>query len=111
MRISSLWDVEDNFFGAIVGAFIGILIDKLLLEDVILIMLYIVLFPMTLRRASQMSKYAFITAIILSILWMMIYVYKLSQGNVVELEKGLMLVVIFIGWLVSISMRSIHNIK
>lgn len=106
MSIKSFWDIEDTFFGAILGAFIGTLIDKLPFTHVILLVLFMVLFPMALRKANSISKHAFTLSVICSILWMCIYVYELNVSMVASLDKGMILLIIFIGWLASITMRS-----
>lgn len=111
MNIKSFWDVEDAFFGAILGAFIGTLIDKLPFAYIVVFIFFIALFPIALRKSGKISKFTFVLTIILSIIWMVVYVYELSEIDVVDLDKGMILLTIFIGWLASITMRSMKNTR
>jgi len=111
MNVKSFWDVEDAFFGAILGAFIGTLIDKIPLTHIIPFIFFIALFPIALRKAESISKYSFVLAIIFSIIWMSIYVYELGEVKVATYSKGMILLIIFIGWLSSITMRSMKNTR
>lgn len=107
----TFWEVEDTFFGAILGAFVGTIIDRLTAEYLVLIIFFIVLFPMTMRKAEQISRYASILVIIINIIWMSLFVYALNDTAIMTLDKGFILLLIFLGWLVSISARSIFQIK
>jgi hypothetical protein len=61
---------------------------------------------MALRKSGSISKKAITFSIIFSIFWLFIYIYELSYSSVITLDKGLVLILIFIGWLVPITMRS-----
>lgn len=86
---TSFWGIEDTFFGAILGAFIGIFIKDLLLGHAILIILFIVLFPLTLRKAEKIAKNALILALLINILWIVGFTYELHSSSVMELDKVL----------------------
>lgn len=107
----TFWEVEDTFFGAILGAFIGTFIDKLPALYVVLIIFFIVLFPMSMRKAEFISRYASILVMIVNIIWMFLFVYDLNANAIMTLDKGFILVLIFLGWLVSISARSIFRLR
>jgi TRAP-type C4-dicarboxylate transport system permease small subunit len=109
VNIRNFWDVEDAFFGALLGAFMGTLIDKLSLTHTILFIFFVILFPLSIRKALAISNHVFVLVIILSILWMSIYVYELSSSLITNLDKGITLLVLFIGWLISIIIRSIKK--
>lgn len=107
----TFWEVEDTFFGAILGAFIGTFMDKLPALYVTLIIFFIILFPMSMRKAEYISKYASVLIIVFNIIWMSLFVYDLNTNSIMSLDKGLILVLIFLGWLVSISARSIFRAR
>jgi len=103
--LSSKWEVEDTFFGAILGAILGIFIDKLPIHYVTLIIFFFVLFPMTLRKAESISRYVVTSVIVINALWIALLVYDLNAQSIIALDKGLVFVVIFLGWLLSLSIR------
>jgi hypothetical protein len=107
----TFWEVEDTFFGAILGAFVGTIIDILPAEYLVLIIFFIMLFPMSMRKAEQISRHALLLVMILNILWMWLFVYALNDSAIMTLDKGFILLLIFLGWLVSISARSIFQMK
>jgi hypothetical protein len=80
MKFSPKWEVEDTFFGAILGAMLGILIDRLPIHYVTVIVFFFVIFPMTLRKAESISRYALTSAIVCNVLWIALLVYDLTPG-------------------------------
>lgn len=101
----SKWEVEDTFFGAILGAILGVFIDILPIHYITLIIFFFLLFPMALRKAESISRSIVIFVIIVTTLWISLLVYDLNVQSIIDLDKGLVFVVIFLGWLLSLSIR------
>lgn len=108
---STSWQVEDTFFGAILGAILGTFIDKLPIQYVTIIIFYFVLFPMTLRKAEAVSRYALIIAVVFHTIWISLLVYDLDAQSIITIGNGLVFVVIFLGWLISLAIRTSYNSK
>lgn len=105
-KTSSSWQLEDTFFGAILGAVLGIFIDKLPIWYIAIMILYFIIFPLTLRKAEAHSKNAYTIVIIALSTWITFLVFDLHNQNIIPMSKGLVFVVIVLGWIASLTLRS-----
>ena len=103
MKSSGYWNMEDAFFGAILGVVLGDLWKNLSLEYIFIIIAFFVLFPMTLRRSEkQLGKTGILAAMLVGILWVVLLIIFLDSKSIVLLEEGgLRFMVVFLGWQVS----------
>ena len=92
------WEVEDTFFGAILGAFLGTFIQNLPREHIFLVILFFVLFPPVLRKAESISVSAVLIYCIGSVLWILIFASDLVGKNIITFDQGFAIVAIFSGW-------------
>lgn len=93
------WDVEDTFFGALLGAYLGTFADSLSVINVILLILFFILFPAVLRKYSSSD---IVIALNLGIVfWIILFTFNLYKQGIIIPEKGYVLIIIFLGWLVS----------
>lgn len=109
MKLSAYWEVEDTFFGAILGAILGVFVDKLPIQYTTLMVFFFILFPMLLRKAEALSRYSLVTAITISTIWMLLLVYDLNSQSIIPFEKSSVFLVIFFGWLMSLSIRIVSR--
>lgn len=109
MRSSAYWEVEDTFFGAILGATLGVMIDQLPVHYIALIVFFFILFPRLLRKAEMLSIHSLAAAITISTIWMLLFVYDLDIQNIISFEKSSVFLVIFFGWLTSLSTRLVSR--
>ena len=109
MKSSVYWEVEDTFFGAILGATLGVFIDKLPIHYITLIVFFFILFPRLLRKAETLSRYSLVAAVTVSIIWMLLLVYDLDVQRIISFEKSSVFLVIFFGWLMSLSIRLVSR--
>lgn len=104
MKIFS-WEIEDTFFGAILGAFLGTFIDSLPITSILMLVCFFILFPVILRKTYIYPKYALVIANLFHVLWIILFVYDLHEKKIISLEKGAVLIIIFIGWIISKNLR------
>lgn len=96
------WEIEDTFFGAFLGALLGILVDKLPLIHIVLLISFFVLLPSILRKADQYSKHVLVAANVGSIIWIILFIVELNNKDIEIFEEGgVILGIIFTGWLIS----------
>ncbi|MDQ2694338.1 MAG: hypothetical protein M3Z21_02975 [Pseudomonadota bacterium] len=99
------WQVEDTFFGAILGAFLGTFFGNLSILDITFVIIFFILFPAVLRKAEKLSIHALVLASFCSLLWIVLFVYDLYRQSTISVEKGIALIIIFLGWMISTNFR------
>jgi hypothetical protein len=101
MNIFSYWQVEDTIFGAILGAFLGTFIAALPTVHIILLVFFFILFPAILKKAESLSHLALLLAGLVSLLWIILFVFDLQSQTLIAWDKGIVMIIIFLGWLIA----------
>lgn len=109
MKTGTNWGVEDTFFGAILGAVLGVFVDKIPIQYITLIIFFFILFPKVLKKSESFSKYSLGASVMLSIIWMLLLTYDLVTQGIISFEESLLFLMIFAGWLVSLFTRLISK--
>lgn len=95
------WEVEDTFFGAILGAFLGTFIQKVPLEYVLLLVLFFIVFPLVLRKAEAINPKAVIFSCVAGIGWLLVFSFDLIHQGVFKEAEAFTVVLIFAGWMLT----------
>ena len=106
MRQNSFFSIEDTFFGAILGAILGVFVERLSWEYVALLIGFFVVFPLILRRVERISRRFQTLIFLLGFGWMSVLMLDLNfQSLIPFFNNGLIFLGIFLGWLVSLFTR------
>lgn len=97
----SAWQIEDTFFGAILGAFFGIFIEDLSVTHVILAIVFFGFFPRMLSKAEAFHKSGSFPLLIGCIAWVVVFAYDLLGQTVINAQQSYTLILIFVGWMLS----------
>jgi len=97
---NSAWQIEDTFFGALLGAFLGTFIDSLSLWDVILLIGFSALFPALFRKYSTVIKSSNVLSVSVG-LWIGLFAFNLYSQKILSDDKALVLVVLLVVWFIS----------
>lgn len=102
------WEVEDTFFGAILGAFLGTFIQQVPIAHVGLLVIFFVVFPLVLRKAEKIGPKAIILACLAAIAWIVGFAFELIQQGVFHDAEAFTVGVIFSGWMLTASAKAIR---
>lgn len=104
---SSYINIEDVLFSAILGAYLGTFINNLEEFSIFSLVAFFVIFPVTLKYIEDKSKYALAITNAIGILLFYILLRILIANNMITDKENAGMLIIFIGWIISINSRSI----
>jgi hypothetical protein len=102
------WEVEDTFFGAILGAFLGTFIQQVPSAHVALLVLFFVVFPLVLRKAERISPKAVIFSCVAAIAWIVGFAFDLMQQGIFHDAEAFTVAVIFSGWMLTAIAKAVR---
>lgn len=103
------WQPDDTLFGAILGVFLGSFVGQLSMPYIVLVVIFFVLFPAIIRKSEEISLISAVLASFCTIFWLILFVYHLDQQAILSLKNGIALVLIVLGWAVSMIVRAIQQ--
>jgi len=104
---SSYLNIEDVLFGAIIGAFLGTFIGELTEFYIFTLVIIFVIFPVLLKYIEGRSKYALTSSSLFGVLLFWILLRILINKGFISEQKSASFLIIFLGWVISINLRSI----
>lgn len=105
VKNSSYINIEDVLFSAIIGAYLSTFIDKLDYYYILVLIIFFVMFPFSLKYFEHKSKYLLVTITLIGLLVLTIFTYHLVNINVIDNKNFINFIVVFLGWVISINMR------
>lgn len=106
----SFQNISETFFGAILGAWLGLTIEGLGIYHSVfisLIVAFFIILPWVLMKVERLETPYVILALIWAFSWPLLFFWQLHIENVVQFETGIGFLIIFFGWILSITSRRI----
>ena len=106
---SSYINIEDVLFSSILGAYLGTFINNLGEFHILGLVCFFVIFPILLKYIEGKTKYALVIVNAVGILLFFLFLRVLISNEIISDSENAGLLIIFIGWIISINFKSFFS--